>query len=188
MLVSFCAHASFSTHELLRTHKSKEITRPPPDRCLQVASVERLNQSAHGTFTLALWRHGTKRKGSGRISLPLNSGAARAPPEGVCNEAKTCDNEDKDREESENEGAEGEGIDTSYESEGSDISLSLKVGQRVEHETLGACIISAMGTGTLHGADKLEVEYYSIIDKKKKKKWVTKALIVAHVRCREGAG
>eukprot|EP00967_Tisochrysis_lutea_P121439 scaffold200120_cov23-Tisochrysis_lutea.AAC.1 len=52
----------------------------------------------------------------------------------------------------------------------------MSLGMIVMHETLGKGIITAMGYGTLHGAKKVEFEYYDkeMRRKNKKRKWVSK--------------
>jgi len=63
---------------------------------------------------------------------------------------------------------------------GSSSSPTLKVGVRVVHETLGQCVITAMGDGTLHGNKKLELEFEA--NGAKRRKWVDKSDVCVQVR------
>jgi len=62
---------------------------------------------------------------------------------------------------------------------GSSSSPTLKVGVRVVHETLGQCVITAMGDGTLHGNKKLELEFEA--NGAKRRKWVDKSDVCVQV-------
>jgi len=63
---------------------------------------------------------------------------------------------------------------------GSSSSPTLKVGVRVVHETLGQCVITAMGDGTLHGNKKLELEFEA--NGAKRRKWVDKSDVCVQIQ------
>lgn len=61
-------------------------------------------------------------------------------------------------------------------------TIPLKVGLQVLHETFGKGVITKMGEGSLHGMNKVEMEYFSRTEKKRKRTWVNKTSVVVQVR------